>query len=253
MGEEFVNQSNGNKVPRNYGVPVTTIVGYYDPDINRNLESYIYPAMHGAYGFVYDDEGDSGNNDNGCKLVVQTKLEPLVYSLSSSALSSNVMNKFHINVATEDEPNEASIYCANELLISRGLDWPKEDQAPLEYTVTGNPLTSNPTPLPTSPPTPSPIVSPPLPTTVSPTRTPTHYPTRTPTHYPTQKQPTPYPTHTPPTPHPTGKAPTPWPTRIEKATPWPTQKAPTPWPTQKAPTPWPTHTPPTPYPTGTAP
>merc|ERR1712174_67136 len=191
MGEEFVNQSNGNKVPRNYGVPVTTIVGYYDPDINRNLESYIYPAMHGAYGFVYDDESDSGNNDNGCKLVVQTKLEPLVYSLSSSALSSNVMNKFHINVATEDEPNEASIYCANELLISRGLDGPKEDQAPLEYTVTGNPLTSNPTPSPIVPPTPSPIVpptpspiapptpppivSPTLPTTVSPTRTPTHY------------------------------------------------------------------------------
>jgi hypothetical protein len=79
---------NGNqqqKVPILYRVPVTTLVGYYDPDstLNRNLQSYIYPAMHGAYGFVYNDDG--GSTNNGCKLVVETSNNGvLIYDLSTS-------------------------------------------------------------------------------------------------------------------------------------------------------------------------
>ncbi|MFM8891667.1 MAG: M66 family metalloprotease, partial [Planctomycetia bacterium] len=34
--------------PLAFGVPVTTLVGYYDP--RGELNSYIYPALHGAYG-----------------------------------------------------------------------------------------------------------------------------------------------------------------------------------------------------------
>jgi len=136
--EEFTNNDNDNRVPSKYGVPVTTIVGFYDPDLNRGLSSYIYPALHGAYGFVYDGDGDAGS-DAGCKLVVETRSTdtPLVYSLSDSALSST-MNKFHVNIATEDEPYEAAIYCEGKLLDSHNLDEPK---AALEYTVTGVPIT----------------------------------------------------------------------------------------------------------------
>ena len=72
--KEFINTQNNQKVPRYYRVPVTTIVGYYDPnDSVRNLESYIYPAMHGAYGFVYkDDDESSTTNTAGCQLIVTT-------------------------------------------------------------------------------------------------------------------------------------------------------------------------------------
>ena len=71
--KEFVNNSNGGKVPRMYRIPITTIVGYYDPSQARGLRDYVYPAMHGAYGFVYNDDGGSSTGTpNGCELVVKT-------------------------------------------------------------------------------------------------------------------------------------------------------------------------------------
>jgi len=175
--EEFTNNANGQKVPRLYRVPVTTIVGFYNPDLDRDLQSYIYPAMHGAYGFVYNDDGNSGNDNDGCKLVVETKSNidtPLVYSLSASAHQSNQMNKFHVNVPTEDEPYEASIYCWGELLDSRTLDGPKEDEPSLEYTVTGAPISDPPF---TATPTSSPITTSATPTSSPTTESPTTNPT----------------------------------------------------------------------------
>jgi hypothetical protein len=147
--KEYTN-NNGNQnqkiIPRLYRVPVTTLVGYYDPDPARNLQSYIYQAMHGAYGFVYNDDGDDGDGDgdgdyDGCKLVVETnKNGVLVYDLSTS-IDSNGMNKFHVNIATNDEPYNAKIYCQNILRANRILDGPNnnnnKDSSPLTYTVTG--------------------------------------------------------------------------------------------------------------------
>jgi hypothetical protein len=195
--DEFVNQDNGNKVPIRFHVPVTTIVGYYDPD-NQGLESYIYPAMHGALGFVYDADFNAGSNENDCKLVIEINANPgapLEYRLSGSAFTSNYMNKFHINVATEDGPTLASIYCGNSLLVSRSLDGPDDSKPLLEYTVTGIPLTQTPTTAPTSTPTTVPTSTP----TTDPTSAPTTDPTSTPTTDPTST-PTTAPTSTAPTP-----------------------------------------------------
>merc|ERR1719343_1976152 len=136
--EEFTNNDNGQKVPRLYRVPVTTIVGYYAPDLS--LQSYIYPALHGAYGFVYHDEGGSNTGTpNGCELVVETDRKILVFELDTS-VDPKGMNKFHVNVATEDRPSKASIYCKNELLAERELDGPKTEGSPLTFTVNGVPF-----------------------------------------------------------------------------------------------------------------
>ncbi|HQR42986.1 MAG TPA: TagA domain-containing protein [Gemmatales bacterium] len=40
--------------PQAFSIPLTTLVGYYDT--NGELNSYIYPALHGAYGFTYTDD-----------------------------------------------------------------------------------------------------------------------------------------------------------------------------------------------------
>jgi len=134
--KEFVNPNTDNDV-RLFRVPVTTIVGYYDPDPDRSLESYVYPAMHGAYGFVYNDDGGSTTGTpDGCELVVKTNKITVVYNLGTS-IDSKGMNKFHVNVATEDEPYEALIYCQNELRANRALDGPKDDEPPLRYTLNG--------------------------------------------------------------------------------------------------------------------
>lgn len=159
--------------------------------------------MHGAFGFVYDNDNDLDDGDVGCKLVVATTTNtntPLQYSLSASVFSSTEMNKFHVNIATEDEPFEASIYCENELLVSRALDGPRKDNPPLEYTVTGVPFTSLPTSTPTTLATKTPTLSPTSSSTRSPTSSPTKAPTRSPTLFPTTSptsSPTKVPTRSP--------------------------------------------------------
>jgi hypothetical protein len=197
--EEYVNNANNQKVPRLFRVPVTTLVGYYDPSPTRGLEDYIYPALHGAYGFVYnDDGGPSTGTANGCELVVKTSSgsSPLVFTLSTSIHSSTYMNKFHVNIATEDEPNEAMIYCYNELRASLMLNGPNENEPPLTYTVNGvqwddhpvtptTPTTDSPTIPPTDSPTIPPTDSPTIPPTGSPTIPPTGSPTIPPTGSPT--------------------------------------------------------------------
>jgi len=147
--KEFVNNDNGEKVPRMYRIPVTTIVGYYDPSPDRGYEDYVYPAMHGAYGFVYDDDGGPNKGTtSGCELVVETLEKTLVYTLTTQVYNPTSMNKFHVNVATEDKPNKVSIYCFDELRTSRSLDGPNQDEPPLTYSVNGIPFSS-----PSSPPT----------------------------------------------------------------------------------------------------
>merc|ERR1712238_412482 len=142
--KEFINHSNNQKVPRLYRVPVTTVVGYYDPNYSvRNLESYIYPAMHGAYGFVYNDDSTTTTADDstaGCQLIVTTSNNgALVFNLSTF-IDSDVMNKFHVNIATDDEPYEAKVYCQDTVLAIRALEGPNSAEPPLTYTVTGVPF-----------------------------------------------------------------------------------------------------------------
>merc|ERR1719285_231990 len=134
--EEWSNTDNGGKVPRSYRVPVTTIVGWYDPDSSRRLSSYVFPAMYGAYGFVYEDDKEA--SVNGCSLHVETKNRgTLIFELKTDIKSSS-MNKFHVNVATEDGANTATIYCQNEMLATRSLEGPKNPN--LGYTVNGIPF-----------------------------------------------------------------------------------------------------------------
>merc|ERR1712238_336541 len=142
--KKFINDQNNQKVPRLYRVPVTTVVGYYDPNYSvRNLESYIYPAMHGAYGFVYNDDSTTTTADDstaGCQLIVTTSNNgALVFNLSTF-IDSDVMNKFHVNIATDDEPYEAKVNCQKKVLAIRALEGPNSAEPPLTYTVTGVPF-----------------------------------------------------------------------------------------------------------------
>ncbi|WP_259469614.1 TagA domain-containing protein [Pseudomonas syringae group genomosp. 3] len=116
--------------PRASGVPVTTLVGYYDPEMT--LRSYIYPALHGAYGFLYDD--DTGLNDDDCFLWVESPGESRRFKLDSIRLKSGVMNAFHINIAESSQRRTVSIVCKGEILSSRYVF---AAEVPLTYTVNG--------------------------------------------------------------------------------------------------------------------
>merc|ERR1719285_302537 len=176
--EEWSNTNNGGKVPRLYRVPVTTIVGWYDP--TANLQAYVFPAMYGAYGFVYED--DKTASTDGCSLHVETANRgTLIFELKPD-INSSKMNKFHVNVATEDGANKATIYCQDQMFATQSLEGPKNPN--LGYTVNGVPFDDDTNEKVTTKPETNPIV-PETTTTLPPTKVPTPLPTPSPSLDPT--------------------------------------------------------------------
>ncbi|WP_457792392.1 M66 family metalloprotease [Pseudomonas syringae] len=117
--------------PKAFGVPVSTIVGYYDPQ--TELQSYVYPALHGAYGFVYADDSAT-LIDTDCQLWVTSPGQTLRFKLDNNRIRSSVMNAFHINVAESSERRTVKILCNGKTVAER-LIHPAE--VPLTYTVNG--------------------------------------------------------------------------------------------------------------------
>lgn len=117
--------------PNSFGVPVTTLVGYYDPELR--LRSYIYPALHGAYGFTYPDDADR-LQDGDCHLRVETDRGVLRFRLASQRLATDVMNKFHVNVPTESHPRSVAVVCRGRVVTSRPI---AAAAAQLAFTVQG--------------------------------------------------------------------------------------------------------------------
>ena len=109
--------------PQAFGVPVTTIVGYYDP--RGELNSYVYPALHGAYGFTYPDDRERVTEED-CQLVVETREGTLRFRLARQRLNVNVMNKFHVNVPQSSQPRSASIVCRGKVGDKKAITAPAE-------------------------------------------------------------------------------------------------------------------------------
>ncbi|WP_434145610.1 M66 family metalloprotease [Photobacterium leiognathi] len=124
------------KKPEKFGVPVTTLVGYYDPE--EKLTSYIYPALHGSRGYTYTDDSEYIQS-NSCHLDVELEGGQIKqYWLPIHRLSSSVMNKFHVNIAESDNPVNATVVCGDKTLASKPISKPK---AGLIQSVSGSPLT----------------------------------------------------------------------------------------------------------------
>ncbi|OBU42987.1 hypothetical protein AYY27_18395 [Photobacterium damselae] len=128
-------ETSVKKKPEKFGVPVATLLGYYDPE--EKMQSYIYPTFHGSRGYTYGDDQDY-ITPTSCHLDValesgQTKQ----YWLPSSRLSSNFMNKFHVNIAESDNPTTVSVICHGKTLVTKEVSKP---QPGLIQTVSGAPL-----------------------------------------------------------------------------------------------------------------
>lgn len=118
--------------PDKFGVPVTTLIGYYDPQ--AKLDSYIYPSLHGSFGYVYPDDSKTLTASH-CALEVETNSGSILkYSLKNNRRDANHMNKFHVNIASSDKPISASVICDGNVLDTRKIDSPKLDPV---YTIQG--------------------------------------------------------------------------------------------------------------------
>ncbi|UKA22889.1 M66 family metalloprotease [Photobacterium damselae subsp. damselae] len=107
------------KVPEIYGTDVVTLVGYYDPQMEKS--SYIYPAMFGSFGHTFAQDKPTAIQ---CWIDVHmTDGTIKQFPLSGERLNSNEMNKFHINVARSDDPEYASIFCPKDNPLSNYKSW----------------------------------------------------------------------------------------------------------------------------------
>lgn len=118
--------------PRAFGVPVTTFVGYYDPQ--GELTSYIYPALHGAYGFAYAEDRIR-SEEQDCYLLVETRDGALRFRLASDRMNGKVMNKFHVNVPESSQPHSVSVVCRGKVVDKRKVAGVAEK---LVFTIHGN-------------------------------------------------------------------------------------------------------------------
>ena len=116
--------------PQSFGIPVTTLVGYYDP--TGELNSYIYPALHGAHGFTYSEDRNLKEQD--CHLLVETSTGRIRFRLANNRISQGVMNKFHVNIPESVQPRSVAIVCRGKVLAEQPITAVTEK---LTYTVNG--------------------------------------------------------------------------------------------------------------------
>lgn len=86
------------------GIPVMTLVGFYDTDAPHKLPSYVFPALYGNWGNVFSPETIRAHSptlrDSSHVLVVEDEQgQTLRFPLSDKRFSSKpLMNQFHINL-----------------------------------------------------------------------------------------------------------------------------------------------------------
>ena len=129
--------------PIEQGIPVATLVGFYDPETDPNLamRTYIYQALHGSYGNVFEENSEDeieSISENGCYATITNDIgEEKKFALKDVRQDGENMNKFHINIAETFEPTTITIYCKNQQIAKRSIEKPT---GPLSYNVIGRPL-----------------------------------------------------------------------------------------------------------------
>lgn len=105
--------------PVKFGVPVTTLVGFYDPA--KDVKGYIYPPMTSSYGYVYEPQVVNGGQ---CWAEVTfADNHKQRYPLAGSRHNSARMNKFHFNVETASNPQSVSVNCPQEDMSAAYDTW----------------------------------------------------------------------------------------------------------------------------------
>ena len=112
-------QSEGINKPQEYGVPVTTLVGLYDP--MKTLPTEIYPALHGSYGFTYPARPPV-SGECWLQVIYWNRLVEK-FPLPGTRIVQGQMNKFHVNVAESKKPVSASIHCPAMDMSRLYNDW----------------------------------------------------------------------------------------------------------------------------------
>ena len=133
IGDHDANK-NYPRQPTVQGVAVSTLLGFYDPQ--GKIKSYIYPALHGAYGNVFQQSSQKELDKSPCvATIINDEGEVKKYALKGVRTFNNEMNQFHINVEETFKPKTITLKCNGQTLDSREISKPSKK---LIYTVNGN-------------------------------------------------------------------------------------------------------------------
>jgi hypothetical protein len=98
--------------PTRFGVPVFTLLGAYDPN---NGTAVMYPPARGNYGMVFDKlPPPDAAWPIACWVDVKFANASRSIALHGDRVWSGASNKFHINIAQADKPQQASLLCRRD-------------------------------------------------------------------------------------------------------------------------------------------
>jgi len=121
------------RVPQEIGVPVTTLVGGYDPTTQKAV---IYPALFGNYGNTFEPIApDFTAEDDVCWLDVRTTDgHTAQFALSGVRYQADNANQFHVNLPAEPAPEHATLSCRlsgqEHILDDRALETTRPELPP---------------------------------------------------------------------------------------------------------------------------
>ena len=126
--EVWYNSSNGYyRVPQRQGVKVFTILGGYDPVEGKGL---LYPPARSNWGNVFDlPAPDANATSRQCWLTVDyAQKQSKKIALAPKRMGGSNANKLHVQVAVDQQPEQARLYCQegneNAQLLSQ-TDFPQ--------------------------------------------------------------------------------------------------------------------------------
>ncbi|MHA6197626.1 M66 family metalloprotease [Pseudomonas wadenswilerensis] len=121
--------------PEQVGVPVTTLVGFYDPTGER--QGFIYPALHCAYGVTYKSSNQTEVDTARCHALIRgADGQEMRFILRRSRVNTSELNRFHFNVP--QSMGAKSVFIITGGLINAELTI-QPPQGTARVTITGGP------------------------------------------------------------------------------------------------------------------
>lgn len=109
--------------PMGQGVPVTTLLGYYDPEHEKG--AYVYPALHCAHGNWFDPDRRADVDWAKNRLKVRDAWGYTVgYVLANKRGAPGMMNRFHVNIPRTFNPTHIEIHLGDQV-ITREIGTPR--------------------------------------------------------------------------------------------------------------------------------
>ncbi|MBP6080616.1 MAG: hypothetical protein KA732_04985 [Providencia sp.] len=121
-----INEYRTYKKPDKQGIPIVTLLGYYDPE--NKIDSYIYPSLYGSYGMTYNPNKNAKNKNVYIDVTYHDNTHSQ-HQLIGYRKDKNLMNKFHINLERDRKPTKANLYIDGKIIYSRDIEI-KENRLP---------------------------------------------------------------------------------------------------------------------------